>query len=496
MEVGRLLGNRYRLERVLGAGGMGVVYLARDERDGTPVAVKVLHEDPDEDPQRRKRFLREAWAVSQLSHPYIVKVYAQGDEPDGASWIAMEFLDGTSLGDILDRGRLPLRDVVATLVPVARALGAAHRAGFIHRDVKPDNILVCGDGRPVLVDFGITRTISHRAPNHGTVDQLTRTGVLVGTPEYMSPEQVRGSVLDGRSDQFSLAVVVYEALTGARPFNGDTAMAVIAAVLTDPVVPVIDLAPEVPREVSDAVNRALSKKPDERFATIDAFADLLDGYMPTSVRGIDVRGLNPRREAFLTDSSATVVDLVAESLRTEPTTEPRSDRPQRESSPRTDESSPPDTERPPSDERTGPSTLDRFAHTVVETELPTQLVDQSRLLEGASSGRASLPPPRASLPPDEATRPEPELDDESVRTVAAPRVHATPAISSPAAGAARASSDVETERLDASFVRHARKGVYTPLQAPPRRKSRQAALVAVAVAVVALFGLALLALRS
>ncbi len=336
MEVGRLLGNRYRLERVLGAGGMGVVYLARDLHDGRAVAVKVLHEDPDDDPQRRKRFLREAWAVSQLSHPYIVKVYEQGDESDGASWIAMEYLDGTNLGDILERGRLPLRDVVATLVPVARALGAAHRAGFVHRDVKPDNIIVCGDGRPVLVDFGITRTISHRAPNRGTVDQLTRTGVLVGTPEYMSPEQVRGIVLDGRSDQFSLAVVCYEALTGVRPFNGDAAMAVIAAVLTDPVVPVIDLAPEVPREVSNGIAKALSKKPDERFASIDAFADLLDGYVPTSVRGIDVRSFAGRAEVTSVGSN-TVVDMPTESLREDHTTEPRGDRASLVPSLRTDE---------------------------------------------------------------------------------------------------------------------------------------------------------------
>ncbi len=489
MEVGRLLGNRYRLERVLGAGGMGVVYLARDLHDGRAVAVKVLHEDPDEDPQRRKRFLREAWAVSQLSHPYIVKVYEQGDESDGASWIAMEYLDGTNLGDILERGRLPLRDVVATLVPVARALGAAHRAGFVHRDVKPDNIIVCGDGRPVLVDFGITRTISHRAPNRGTVDQLTRTGVLVGTPEYMSPEQVRGIVLDGRSDQFSLAVVCYEALTGVRPFNGDAAMAVIAAVLTDPVVPVIDLAPEVPREVSNGIAKALSKKPDERFASIDAFADLLDGYVPTSVRGIDVRSFAGRAEVTSVGSN-TVVDMPTESLREDHTTEPRGDRASLVPSLRTDETAPRVEERPVSNDRpiSDDGISEPFARTVIEMGDATAVVDQSLLLEAPKDDDETQRAPE----PDHVEVP----DDDAVRTVAAPRAAGAPrAVAAP--GASHAAPDVSTERFDKDFVRHARREVYAPLQQPPvsRSKGRRVAVAAAAVTLLAAVGIALLALR-
>jgi serine/threonine protein kinase len=488
MELGRLLGNRYRLERVLGAGGMGVVYLARDERESRPVAVKILHEDPDDDQQRRKRFLREAWAVSQLSHPYIVRVYEQGEEPGGAAWIAMEYLDGTNLGDILDRGRLPLRDVVTTLVPVARALGAAHRAGFVHRDVKPDNILVCGDGRPVLVDFGITRTISHHSPNRGTVDQLTRTGMLVGTPEYMSPEQVRGHVLDGRSDQFSFAVVCYEALTGVRPFTGDAAMAVIAAVLTDPVVPVRELAPEVPREVGNAIEKALSKKPDDRFTTIDAFADLLDGYVPTSVRGIDVRSLGGASAERATVGSATVLDIPSDSLRDEPTTEPHGDRSSLAPSLRTDETpAPPPTDRPSSDDES--SSLERFGRTVVETELPTTVVDQSRLLEAPADAKAPIT--------DETV----PVDDDVARTIAAPRRSPSPAPPAPPQpaqpGAARVAPDVSTERFDPEFVRYARKGDYRPLQQPPatRSRGRRVALAAVAVVLVALVGLTLLALR-
>ena len=327
MEPGRVIAGRYRLERLVGSGGMGSVYLARDERDGRPVAIKALTPAPHDDPQRHKRFLREAWAVSKLSHPSIVQIYERGEEPDGASWIAMEFIDGVSLAAVLDRGALPLHEVAHVIVPVARALAAAHRAGFVHRDVKPDNILVRGNGTPVLVDFGITRRIQHHAVNHGTVDQLTRTGMIVGTPEYMSPEQVRGLELDGRSDQFSLAVVCFEALTGSRPFVGDGPMAVIAAVLTDPVPLVHERVEGVPAEVGEGIARALSKKPADRFDDMQTFANLLDAYVPTDMRGVDVRSL--LGDVIDADddlsNSRTMVDVVHESFGA-PTTEPSRER--------------------------------------------------------------------------------------------------------------------------------------------------------------------------
>ncbi len=327
MEPGRVIAGRYRLERLIGSGGMGSVYLARDERDGRPVAIKVLTPATQDDPQRHKRFLREAWAVSKLSHPSIVQIYERGEEPDGASWMAMEYVDGVSFGAVLDRGALPLHEVAHVIVPVARALATAHRAGFVHRDVKPDNILVRGNGTPVLVDFGITRRIQHHAVNHGTVDQLTRTGMLVGTPEYMSPEQVRGLELDGRSDQFSLAVVCFEALTGGRPFVGDSPMAIIAAVLTDPVPLVHEIVPGIPPEVGEGIARALSKKPTERFDDIQTFANLLDAYMPTDMRGVDVRSLLGDALDVVDDvaSARTVVDMVHESF-CAPTTEPSRER--------------------------------------------------------------------------------------------------------------------------------------------------------------------------
>jgi serine/threonine-protein kinase len=250
-------------------------------------------------------------------------VYASGEEPDGRAWMAMEYVAGEDFGAILDRGRLPVREAIGVLAPVARALGAAHRAGFVHRDVKPENILVRGDGMPVLVDFGITRSIRQLSYNQATLEQLTSTGMLVGTPEYMSPEQIRGAELDGRSDQFSLAVVTFEALTGVRPFTGDSPMAIVAAVLTDPAPDVRELAPDVPAELARGIARALSKKPRDRYDDVDAFADLLEEYVPTALRGIDLTGLSATAPLDREEGSRTVVQEAAPSSRAESTTEPR-----------------------------------------------------------------------------------------------------------------------------------------------------------------------------
>lgn len=322
MDLGRTIAQRYRLESRIAAGGMGEVFLARDLTEGRRVAIKVLHPTPHEDDSRRKRFLREAWAVSQLSHPSIVRVFDRGEEHDGCVWIAMEFIDGTSLAAMLDRGPLPLREVVAVLAPVARALGAAHRAGFVHRDVKPENILVRGDGLPVLVDFGITRAIRYHSADDGGVDKLTRTGMLIGTPEYMSPEQVRSQPLDGRSDQFSLALVCYEALTGTRPFAGDAPLQTIAAILTDEVLPLSEVMEGIPPEIDAAIARALSKRPDDRFPRIESLAEVLEEFVPTALTGIQLARVVARRSLPPLRGSPTVIDLESEVVRVDPTTEP------------------------------------------------------------------------------------------------------------------------------------------------------------------------------
>jgi len=322
VELGRTIGRRYRLESLIAAGGMGEVYLATDCVEGRRVALKLLHPGPEDDGNRRQRFLREAWAVSQISHPSIVRVFDRGEEPDGFAWIAMEFIDGTSLAAMLDRGPLPLREVVAVLAPVARALGAAHRAGFVHRDVKPENILVRGDGLPVLVDFGITRAIRYHSVADGGVDRLTRTGMLIGTPEYMSPEQVKAQAIDGRSDQFSLALVAYEALTNTRPFAGDAPMQTIAAILTEDVLPLTSVMEGIPAEIDAAIARALSKRPEDRFPRIEALAEVLEEFVPTSLSGIQLARVAARRSLPPLRGAPTVLDLDAEVVRFDPTTEP------------------------------------------------------------------------------------------------------------------------------------------------------------------------------
>ncbi len=322
MDPGRTIGQRYRLESRIAAGGMGEVFLATDVTDGRRVALKVLHPGPEDDGRRRQRFLREAWAVSQLSHPSIVRVFDRGEEPDGCAWIAMEFIDGTSLAGMLDRGPLPLREVVAVLAPVARALGAAHRAGFVHRDVKPENILVRGDGLPVLVDFGITRAIRYASADDGGVDRLTRTGVLIGTPEYMSPEQVRGQELDGRSDQFGLALVCYEALTNTRPFAGDAPLQTIAAILTEEVLPLSAVMDGIPAEIDAAIARALSKHPADRFPRIEALAEVLEEFVPTALSGIQLARVAARRSLPPLRGAPTMLDMDNEVVRFDPTTEP------------------------------------------------------------------------------------------------------------------------------------------------------------------------------
>ncbi|MBL8603972.1 MAG: serine/threonine protein kinase [Myxococcales bacterium] len=310
MNEGRLFSNRYRVLERVGRGGMAEVYRGEDTREDREVAIKVVLPELIPDEHRRRRFLREARTLSKLSHPSIVRVYDWGEEPDRTVWIAMEFIDGVSLGAVLDRGPLPLAEVVSIVAPVARALGVAHREGFVHRDVKPENILLRTAGPPVLVDFGITRSIAYETPARSeTREKLTRTGMLVGTPEYMSPEQIRSGTLDGRSDLFSLAVVTYEALTGARPFLGEAPMSVIASVLTDPVLPLASLVDGVPRELEETVLKALNKDPAERPADIDVFATMLETFAPTSLGSVDLNRLVVRCSDHPLRGLPTVLDL-------------------------------------------------------------------------------------------------------------------------------------------------------------------------------------------
>ncbi len=267
--VAALSGN-YELLQEIGRGGMGIVYAGRDVRLDRLVAIKVLPELVSSDVVR-ERFLREARAAARLSHPSIVPIYS-ADDRNGVTFMVMAFVDGTTLSTRLRDGNfLSPTDAVPILRDVALALNAAHARGVIHRDIKPENILVDRlTGRAMVTDFGIARLAD--AMQAGA---LTRTGQVLGTVGYMSPEQVTGLVVDGRSDLYSLGVVAFETLSGKLPFDGP-APVVIVAHATKPAPPLASVAPHVPAALCAVVDRCLRKDPADRFASGDALAAALE----------------------------------------------------------------------------------------------------------------------------------------------------------------------------------------------------------------------------
>lgn len=254
-----VLVGRYSLEREIGRGGMGIVYLAHEVALDRPVALKLLPPAMAAQPTLRERFLREARTAAKLSHPNVVQIYAV-DEVDDFVFFAMAYIDGGTLGErVRARGPMPSRPAIKMLREVAWALAYAHAEGVVHRDVKPDNILLeKGSGRALVTDFGIAQV------DHGTDD--ASGGEVLGTAEFISPEQAIGSEVDARSDIYSLGVVGFYALTGRFPFEAATATALVAKHITEPAPPVASVAPEVPAEVARAIDRCLRKRPQDRFA--------------------------------------------------------------------------------------------------------------------------------------------------------------------------------------------------------------------------------------
>lgn len=271
--LGTTLNGRYRLEARIGAGGMSTVYRAMDETLQRPVAIKLMNREVSTDSDQLERFRREARAVAQLSHPHIVGVIDAGEDGDpthSRPYIVFECVDGETLKERIRRmGRLPIPEAVAYAIEIARALGAAHARHIVHRDVKPQNVLIDEEGSAKVTDFGIARTLDEEG--------LTADGRVLGTTDYVSPEQALGQPVTGQSDLYSLGIVLYEMLTGEVPFKGDNQVAVAMKHVREAVPDVQTKRPEVSAALAAVVETATAKRPEDRYADdAELIADLED----------------------------------------------------------------------------------------------------------------------------------------------------------------------------------------------------------------------------
>jgi eukaryotic-like serine/threonine-protein kinase len=274
--IDTLFDGRYRISRKLGSGGMANVYLAQDEELGRRVAIKILDDRHARDDQFVERFRREAQHAAGLSHPNIVSIYDRG-EAEGTYYIAMEYVEGRTLKELLvARGPSPLGIAIDYTRQILSALRFAHRNGIVHRDIKPHNVIVDGEGRVKVMDFGIARA--------GAASQMTEAGSIIGTAQYLSPEQARGAPVDGTSDLYSTGIVLYELLTGTVPFTGDTPVEIAMKHLSQVPDPPSTHRPEVPRDLDYVALRALAKDPSDRYHS----AEEMDSDLERIGRGIGV----------------------------------------------------------------------------------------------------------------------------------------------------------------------------------------------------------------
>jgi serine/threonine-protein kinase len=297
--IGRLIDSRYRVMSRLGHGGMGIVYKVEHQRMGKIAAMKVLHRELVADKEVVKRFRREAEAVSKLTHPNTVQTFDFGTA-DGAMYLVMEYVRGEDLGTILKRdGAVAFRRAAPIFIQICGALTEAHELGIVHRDLKPENILVTrtkdGQDHVKVLDFGLAK-LSEREE----AAEVTGRGTIIGTPYYMSPEQIRGEVLDHRSDIYSLGAMMYRVLTGEHPFHAQTPVGVLTKHLTDDVVPPTQRRPdlEIDLRVEQIVLRAMAKKREARYASVDALGEELERVLG------ELRGASGRMEAISERGSA------------------------------------------------------------------------------------------------------------------------------------------------------------------------------------------------
>ncbi|MBX6762854.1 MAG: Stk1 family PASTA domain-containing Ser/Thr kinase [Rubrobacteraceae bacterium] len=273
----QLVDNRYRIKRLLGSGGMADVYLAHDNVLDRDVALKIMNERYAKDEEFVERFRREAQSAAALSHPNIVSIYDRGATDDGTYYIAMEYLPGGTLKDrIANKGPLPPKTAAKVALQIAQALEAAHKRGVVHRDIKPHNILITADGDIKVTDFGIARAV--------TSSTMTKTGLILGTAHYISPEQAMGEPVGPESDLYSLGVVFYEMLTGELPYDADTPIGIAMKHVNGPLRPPRELDPRIPGGINAIVVKLLAKDPKDRYASdaelIEDLGRVIDDRMP------------------------------------------------------------------------------------------------------------------------------------------------------------------------------------------------------------------------
>src|SRR5712671_2549836 len=276
--------SHYRIVSQLGAGGMGEVYLAQDNKLDRKVALKILPAGLAANDDRMRRFTQEAKAAAALNHPNIATIHEIG-ESDGVNFIAMEFIEGATLREKIHQEQTDLRKLLRYLQHVAEGLAKAHAAGIVHRDLKPDNIMITRDGHAKILDFGLAKLIEPQLTDAGVGDNLgdaataimqqhSTPGVIMGTVGYMSPEQAQGKTneIDQRSDIFSFGCILFEAATGKKPFEGDSVIKSLHMVVYEPPPPIADLNPSAPAELQRIVRRCLAKDPEDRYQSIKEVA--------------------------------------------------------------------------------------------------------------------------------------------------------------------------------------------------------------------------------
>jgi eukaryotic-like serine/threonine-protein kinase len=309
--LGTTFDKRYKIEQIIGEGGMGFVYLARHKVIDKKVAVKVLRNDMARDRENLDRFLQEARAASSIGNPHIVDISDFGDLPDGSTYFVMEYLDGFSLSRLIDaEKRLLAPRICHIAVQITAGLSAAHAGGIVHRDLKPDNVILVPRGNDdefvKILDFGIAKVMS-------TAEKLTVAGAVFGTPHYMSPEQAAGNPVDHRTDIYSLGIMLYEMVCGQLPFNADNFMAILSQHMYQAPTPIRELVPDCSLGLEAVILKCLSKKPEARYQTMDELREDLEkvriGDVPTAVSEMMSRaeGFSVPPEYFKTTGSSLVV---------------------------------------------------------------------------------------------------------------------------------------------------------------------------------------------